>query len=159
MLREEAMWKRDLQQPHVQPLQDVRAVELSVGGSDRRLQDPGQVVLVQRGGGARQLGPETSHTHTQFAFKSLYTQIILKKCFTWLNEKCVCVCVCSLQQVHQMSNEVSLAQQQVSPHGLQVLQQLVVLIQHVQQVLTGLEVRSVDLTLERPLQVCEQLGR
>lgn len=65
----------------------------------------------------------------------------------------------SLQQVHQMADEVPLAQQQISPHGLQVLEQLVVLIQHIQQVLTGLEVRSVDLTLERPLQICEQLSR
>lgn len=57
-----------------------------------------------------------------------------------------------------MSDEVSLAQQQVSPHGLQVIQQLVVAVEDVQQVFAGVEVGSVDLLLERSLQVRQQLG-
>lgn len=52
-----------------------------------------------------------------------------------------------------MSNEVSLAQQQVSPHGLQVLQQQVVAVENVQQVFAGVKVGSIDLLLECPLQV------
>lgn len=56
-----------------------------------------------------------------------------------------------------MSDEVSLSQQQVSPHGLQVLQQQVVAVENVQQVFAGVEVSSVDLLLERPLQVGQQL--
>ena len=56
-----------------------------------------------------------------------------------------------------MSDEVSLAQQQVSPHGLQVLQQQVVVVENVQQVFAGVEVGSVDLLLKRPLQVGQQL--
>ena len=58
-----------------------------------------------------------------------------------------------------MSDEVSLAQQQVSPHGLQVLQQQVVAVEDVQQVFAGVEVGGVDLLLERPLQVGQQLRR
>lgn len=64
-----------------------------------------------------------------------------------------------------MSDEVSLAQQQVSPHGLQVLQQQVVAVEDVQQVLARVEVSGVDLLLKRPLQVrqqlysCERVGR
>lgn len=54
--------KSDLQEPDVQPLQDVRTIELSVRGSHRGLQDSGQVVLVQRGGSAGQLRPDTPHT-------------------------------------------------------------------------------------------------
>lgn len=50
-----------------------------------------------------------------------------------------------------MSDEVSLAQQQVSPHGLQMLQQQVVAIEDVQQVFAGVMVGSVDLLLKRPL--------
>lgn len=50
-----------------------------------------------------------------------------------------------------MSDEVSLAQQQVSPHGLQVLQQQVVTVEDIQQVLAGVEVGRVDLLLERSL--------
>lgn len=64
---------------------------------------------------------------------------------------------CSLEQVHEVSDEVSLSQQQVSPHGLQVLQQQVVAVENVQQVFAGVEVSSVDLLLERPLQVGQQL--
>lgn len=60
-------------------------------------------------------------------------------------------CGCSLEQVHQVSDEVSLAEKQVSPHGLQVLQQQVVAVENVQQVLAGVEVGSVDFLLERPL--------
>lgn len=56
-----------------------------------------------------------------------------------------------------MSDEVSLAQQQVSPHGLQVLQQQVVAVEDVQQVFAGVEVGGVDLLLERPLKVGQQL--
>lgn len=52
-----------------------------------------------------------------------------------------------------MSDEVSLAQQQVSPHGLQVFQQQVVTVENVQQVLASVKVGSVDLLLERSLQV------
>lgn len=85
--------------------------------------------------------------------------IIREKSVSCVCAHCARECVCSLQQVHQMSDEVSLAQQQVSPHGLQVLEQLVVLIQHVQEVLTGIEVGGVDLTLKRPLQIREQLSR
>lgn len=57
-----------------------------------------------------------------------------------------------------MSDEVSLAQQQVSPHGLQMLQQQVVAVENVQQVLAGVEVGGVDLLLEGSLQVRQQLG-
>lgn len=56
-----------------------------------------------------------------------------------------------------MADEVALAQQQVAPHGLQVLQQQVVAVEDVQQVLAGVEVGHVDLLLERPLQVRQQL--
>ena len=56
-----------------------------------------------------------------------------------------------------MSDEVSLAQQQVSPHGLQVLKQQVVVIENIQQVFAGVKVGSVDLLLERSLQVRQQL--
>lgn len=56
-----------------------------------------------------------------------------------------------------MSDEVSLAQQQVSPHGLQVLQQQVITVEDIQQVLAGVEVGRVDLLLERSLQVRQQL--
>lgn len=56
-----------------------------------------------------------------------------------------------------MSDEVSLAQQQVSPHGLQMLQQQVVAVEDVQQILAGVKVGSVDLPLKRPLQVRQQL--
>ena len=56
-----------------------------------------------------------------------------------------------------MAYEVPLTQQQVSPHGVHVFQQQVVAVQHVQQVLAGVEVRRVDLALERPLQVRQQL--
>lgn len=52
-----------------------------------------------------------------------------------------------------MSDEVSLAQQQVSPHGLQMLQQQVVAVENVQQVFARVEVGGVDLLLKRPLQV------
>lgn len=65
--------------------------------------------------------------------------------------ECFNECGHSLEQVHQVSDEVSLAQQQVSPHGLQVLQQQVVAVENVQQVLAGVEVGSVDFLLERPL--------
>lgn len=56
-----------------------------------------------------------------------------------------------------MSDEVTLAQQQVSPHGLQVLQQQVVTVENVQQVFAGVKVGGVDLPLKRPLQVRQQL--
>lgn len=56
-----------------------------------------------------------------------------------------------------MADEVSLAQQQVPPHGLEVLQQQVVPVQNVQQVFAGVEIRRVDFLLERPLQVRQQL--
>lgn len=56
-----------------------------------------------------------------------------------------------------MADEVALAQQQIAPHGLQVLQEQVVTVQDVQQVLAGVEVGHVDLLLERPLQVRQQL--
>lgn len=56
-----------------------------------------------------------------------------------------------------MADEVALAQQQVAPHGLQVLQQQVVAVEDVQQVLAGVEVGHVNLLLERPLQVRQQL--
>lgn len=56
-----------------------------------------------------------------------------------------------------MSDEVSLAQQQVSPHGLQVFQQQVVAVEDIQQVFAGVEVRYVDLLLKGPLQVGQQL--
>lgn len=56
-----------------------------------------------------------------------------------------------------MSDEVSLAQQQVSPHGLQMLQQQVVAVENVQQVFAGVKVGGVDLLLKRPLQVWQQL--
>lgn len=56
-----------------------------------------------------------------------------------------------------MSDEVSLAQQQVSPHGLQVLQKQIVTVEDVQQVFAGVEVRSVDLLLKCPLEVRQQL--
>lgn len=56
-----------------------------------------------------------------------------------------------------MSYEVSLAQQQVSPHGLQVFQQQVVAVEDIQQVFASVEVRYVDLLLESPLQVGQQL--
>lgn len=46
---------RYLQQAYVQPLEDLRIVKLGVCGSDCRLQDTGQVVLVQSGGGTHQL--------------------------------------------------------------------------------------------------------
>lgn len=39
-----------LQQPHVQSLEDLRAVKLGVGGSDSRLKNSSQVVLIQSGG-------------------------------------------------------------------------------------------------------------
>lgn len=55
-----------------------------------------------------------------------------------------------------MSDEVSLAQQQVSPHGLKMLQQQVA-VEDVQQVFAGVEVGGVDLLLKRPLQVGQQL--
>lgn len=64
----------------------------------------------------------------------------------------------SLEQVHEVPDEVSLAQQQVSPHGLQMLQQQVVTVEDVQQVFAGVKVGSVDLLLERSLQVGQQLG-
>lgn len=66
-------------------------------------------------------------------------------------------CILLLEQVHEVSDEVSLAQQQVSPHGLQVLQQQVVAVEDVQQVFAGVKVSSVDLLLKRPLQVGQQL--
>lgn len=56
-----------------------------------------------------------------------------------------------------MSDKVSLAQQQVSPHGLQVFQQQVVAVEDVQQVLAGVKVCYVDLLLKCPLQVGQQL--
>lgn len=56
-----------------------------------------------------------------------------------------------------MSDKVSLAQQQVSPHGLQVFQQQVVAVEDVQQVFAGVEVCYVDFLLKCPLQVGEQL--
>lgn len=56
-----------------------------------------------------------------------------------------------------MSDEVSLAQQQVSPHGLQVLQQQVVSVQNVQQIFAGVEVGGVDFLLKRSLEVRKQL--
>lgn len=56
-----------------------------------------------------------------------------------------------------MSDEVSLAQQQVSPHGLQMLQQQVVAVENIQQVFAGVEVGGVYLLLKRPLQVGQQL--
>lgn len=56
-----------------------------------------------------------------------------------------------------MTDEVALAKQQVAPHGLQVLQEQVVAVKDVQQVLAGVEVGHVDLPLERPLQVRQQL--
>lgn len=56
-----------------------------------------------------------------------------------------------------MSDEVSLAQQQVSPHGLQMLQQQVVAVENIQQVFAGVKVGSVYLLLKRPLQVGQQL--
>lgn len=52
-----------------------------------------------------------------------------------------------------MSDEVSLAQQEVSPHGLQVLQQQVVAVENVQQVFAGVKVGRVDFLLEGSLQV------
>lgn len=52
-----------------------------------------------------------------------------------------------------MSDEVSLAQQQVSPHGLQMLQQQVVAVKNIQQVFAGVEVSGIDLLLKRALQV------
>ncbi len=64
-----------------------------------------------------------------------------------------------LEEVHEVSDEVSLAQQQVSPHGLKMLQQMVVLIQHIQQILTGLKICSINLTLKGPFQISEQLCR
>ncbi|TNN53886.1 hypothetical protein EYF80_035947 [Liparis tanakae] len=63
----------------------------------------------------------------------------------------------SKMPVHEVSDEVALAQQQVSPHGLQVLQQQVVTVEDVQQVLAGVKVGGVDLPLKRPLQVRQQL--
>lgn len=64
-----------------------------------------------------------------------------------------------LEKVHEVSDEVSLTKQQVSPHGLKVLQQLVVLIQHIQQILTGLKICSINLTLKGPFQISEQFCR
>lgn len=52
-----------------------------------------------------------------------------------------------------MSDEVSLTQQQVSPHGLQMLQQQVVAVEDVQQVFAGVKVGGINLLLKRPLQV------
>lgn len=56
-----------------------------------------------------------------------------------------------------MSDEVSLAQKQVSSHGMQVLQQQVVSVQNIQQVFAGVEVGSVNFLLKRSLKVREQL--
>lgn len=56
-----------------------------------------------------------------------------------------------------MPDEVPLSQQQVPPHGLNVLQQQVVTVEDIQQVFTGVKVGGVDLLLERPLQVQQQL--
>ena len=39
--------RRHLQQPHVQSLEDLRAVKLGVSGSDGGLQNSSQIVLVQ----------------------------------------------------------------------------------------------------------------
>ena len=67
------------------------------------------------------------------------------------------MCLFLLEQVHEVPDEVSLAQQQVPPHGLQVLQKEVVLVEDIQQVLAGLKVGCIDLLLEGPLHVCEEL--
>lgn len=64
-----------------------------------------------------------------------------------------------LEKVHEVSDEVSLAQQKVSPHGLKMFQQLVVLIQHIQKILTGLKICSINLTLKGPFQISEQFCR
>lgn len=56
-----------------------------------------------------------------------------------------------------MSDEVPLAQQQVSPHGLEVLQQQVVAVQDIQQIFAGVEISGIDFLLERPLQVGQEL--
>ena len=45
----------NLQQPHVQPLEDVRLLELCVCPPDGGLQDPCQVVRVELGGRLTQL--------------------------------------------------------------------------------------------------------
>lgn len=58
-----------------------------------------------------------------------------------------------LEQIHEMSDKVPLAQQQVSPHSLQVLQQQVVPVEDIQQVFTGVKVGGVNLLLKCPLQV------
>lgn len=53
-----------LKEAHVQPLENLGVVELGVGGAHGRLQDAGEVVLVQRGGGSHQLGPAERNTHS-----------------------------------------------------------------------------------------------
>lgn len=46
-----------LQEAHIQPFENFSVVKLRVCGSDSCLQDTRQVVLVQSGGGTRQLWP------------------------------------------------------------------------------------------------------
>ena len=41
--------RAEIQQPHVQPVEDVGGLELSIGGPHRSLQRPGQVVQVDGG--------------------------------------------------------------------------------------------------------------
>lgn len=134
-----------LQKAHIQPFENFSVVKLRVCGSDGCLQDTRQVVLVQSGGGTHQLWPGD---------KKILERTLLAKIAHEEEEERTeyfSECGCLLEQVHQVSDEVSLAEQQVSPHGLQVLQQQIVAVENVQQVLAGVEVGSVDFLLERPL--------
>ena len=60
-----------------------------------------------------------------------------------------------LEQVHQVPDEVPLAEQQVPTHGLHVVQQAVLPVQDVQEVLAGLKLSCVNFPLKRIFQIGE----
>lgn len=60
-----------------------------------------------------------------------------------------------LEQVHQVPDEVPLAEQQVPAHGLHVVQQAVLPVQDVQEVLAGLKISCINFPLKRIFQICE----
>lgn len=60
-----------------------------------------------------------------------------------------------LEQVHQVPDEVPLAEKQVPPHGLHVVQQAVLFIENIQEVLAGLKISRINFPLKCIFQVCE----